>query len=84
MAADLNSTFIVEKLAAAERLMLEAQKEIFAAIEHLEESEGETTGVQRLFNSTGVLIRATTCEKILLHHYGKAPKTIEIARGIYN
>lgn len=82
MAAGSNSTFVAEKLAAAEKLMLDAQKEIFAAIESLEEDESDTAGAQKLFNSTGTLIRATLREKTLVKHYGVAPKTAEISRAI--
>lgn len=82
MAANSNSTFVAEKLAAAEQLMLEAQKEIFAALEHLEENEGDTAGAQKLFNSTGTLVRATLREKTLVKHYGSAPKTSAISRRI--
>lgn len=77
-----NSNFVAEKLAAAEKLMLDAQKEIFAAIEFLEETEGNTDGVEKLFNSSGTLIRATTREKILVKHNNTAPKTAAISRGI--
>jgi ABC-type taurine transport system substrate-binding protein len=82
MAANVNSKFIEEKLAAAEQLMLAAQKEIFAAIESLEDTESDKAGVEKLFNSAGTLIRATTREKILVKHYGSAPKTAAISRGI--
>lgn len=77
-----NSNFVAEKIAEAEKLMLAAQKEFFAAIEFLEETEDDTTGVRALFNSTGTLIRSTTREKILVKHNNTAPKTAAISRGI--
>jgi hypothetical protein len=73
---------VEEKLAAAEQLMLAAQKEIFAAIEALEDDEDDTAGAQKLFKSTGALIRATFREKTMVKHYGTAPKTAAISRSI--
>lgn len=82
MARTITSKIVEEKLAAAEQLMLAAQKEIFAAIEALEDDEDDTAGAQKLFDSTGALIRATLREKTLVKHNGTAPKTSAISRSI--